>query len=56
MIIGGGEMKIQTPLRYPGGKSKAYPYIRELTSINKCNTYIEPYAGGARRCDIITSK
>ncbi|EGQ2937024.1 DNA adenine methylase [Staphylococcus pseudintermedius] len=40
-------MKIQTPLRYPGGKSKAYPYIRELTSINKCNTYIEPYAGGA---------
>lgn len=40
-------MKTQTPLRYPGGKSKTYPYIRELIRINQCDTYIEPYAGGA---------
>lgn len=40
-------MKNQTPLRYPGGKSKTYPYIRELVKINRCQTYIEPYAGGA---------
>lgn len=40
-------MRTQTPLRYPGGKSKTYPYIRELIQINQCDTYIEPYAGGA---------
>jgi len=38
-----------SPLRYPGGKSKFYGYVREIL---KCNgllgqTYIEPFAGGA---------
>ena len=38
-----------SPLRYPGGKSKFYDYIKEVL---KCNdligqTYIEPFAGGA---------
>ena len=40
-------MKNHTPLRYPGGKSKTYYYIKELIYINNCKTYIEPYAGGA---------
>lgn len=41
-------MKISyTPLRYPGGKSKLYEYVRELVRQNNCTTYIEPYAGGA---------
>lgn len=38
-----------SPLRYPGGKTKFYDYVRELL---KCNdmlgkTYMEPFAGGA---------
>lgn len=38
-----------SPLRYPGGKTKFYSYVREIL---KCNdllgeTYIEPFAGGA---------
>ncbi len=40
-------IKIYTPLRYPGGKSKLYEYVRELVILNNCSTYIEPYAGGA---------
>lgn len=36
-----------TPLRYPGGKGKTYHYIKELVTLNKCKTYIEPFAGGA---------
>lgn len=36
-----------SPLRYPGGKYKLYNYIEELIKINKCNTYIEPFCGGA---------
>ncbi len=40
-------IKIYTPLRYPGGKSKLYEYVRELVILNDCSTYIEPYAGGA---------
>ncbi|HGO8537547.1 DNA adenine methylase [Streptococcus suis] len=41
-------MKITySPLRYPGGKSKLYEYVRELIRLNNCTTYIEPYAGGA---------
>ncbi|HFI0148687.1 TPA: DNA adenine methylase [Streptococcus suis] len=41
-------MKITySPLRYPGGKSKLYDYVSELIRLNKCTTYIEPYAGGA---------
>lgn len=38
-----------SPLRYPGGKAKLYPYIREILEINNLlgETYIEPFAGGA---------
>ncbi len=39
-----------TPLRYPGGKSKMTPFIKELLSINHMTddvTYVEPFAGGA---------
>lgn len=40
---------IFTPLRYPGGKTKLYPYVRDIIQLNHllgC-TYIEPFAGGA---------
>lgn len=38
-----------SPLRYPGGKSKFYSYVREILSCNNLlgETYIEPFAGGA---------
>lgn len=38
-----------SPLRYPGGKSRFYPYIREVLMSNDLlgETYIEPFAGGA---------
>lgn len=36
-----------TPLRYPGGKTQVYEYIKELVAVNQCRTYIEPYMGGA---------
>ncbi|MGX7776321.1 DNA adenine methylase [Streptococcus pluranimalium] len=36
-----------TPLRYPGGKTKLYLFVKELIKVNACRTYIEPYAGGA---------
>lgn len=38
-----------SPLRYPGGKSKFYSYVREILSCNDMlgETYIEPFAGGA---------
>lgn len=38
-----------SPLRYPGGKSRFYDYIRELLRCNDLigETYIEPFAGGA---------
>lgn len=38
-----------TPLRYPGGKTKLYPRIQNIISLNIPNdcTYIEPFAGGA---------
>lgn len=39
--------RVLTPLRYPGGKTKIYDYIKELICLNECTTYIEPYAGGA---------
>lgn len=40
--------KINSPFRYPGGKSQLYPYIKHLLKINNINgTYIEPFAGGA---------
>lgn len=36
-----------SPLRYPGGKYKMFKYIKLLIEENKCNTYIEPFCGGA---------
>ena len=38
-----------SPLRYPGGKAKLYPYFAEIIRNNKLfnATYCEPYAGGA---------
>lgn len=38
-----------SPLRYPGGKSRFYAYIKELLICNELigETYIEPFAGGA---------
>lgn len=38
-----------SPLRYPGGKSKFYSYVREILDCNNLlgETYIEPFAGGA---------
>lgn len=40
--------KINSPFRYPGGKSQLYPYVKHLLDINDVKgTYIEPFAGGA---------
>lgn len=36
-----------SPLRYPGGKHKLCKYVAELVKENNCNTYIEPFCGGA---------
>lgn len=38
-----------SPLRYPGGKCKFYPKIKEILYLNEMqgSTYIEPFAGGA---------
>jgi DNA adenine methylase len=40
---------IGSPLRYPGGKAKLFPYFAELIRTNKLfgAEYCEPYAGGA---------
>ena len=50
-VIDGGDkkMKFHSPLRYPGGKSRLAPLIKELISkaCLKNPTYIEPFAGGA---------
>lgn len=37
-----------SPLRYPGGKTKLYSYVRSLIELNDLlgETYIEPFAGG----------
>lgn len=37
-----------SPLRYPGGKAKLYPYVKDIIEINNLSggTYIEPFAGG----------
>jgi DNA adenine methylase len=44
-------MKLEhcTPLRYPGGKQRLTPFIRELLARNEllAGEYVEPYAGGA---------
>ncbi|WP_455723445.1 DNA adenine methylase [Dysosmobacter welbionis] len=38
-----------SPLRYPGGKTKLYGYVRNILEANELlgETYIEPFAGGA---------
>lgn len=38
-----------SPLRYPGGKARLYPKLREIIRRNGLAgcTYVEPYAGGA---------
>ena len=40
---------IYTPLRYPGGKGKLAPFIKNIFRHNMlCDgIYIEPYAGGS---------
>ena len=42
-------MRFYTPLRYPGGKGKLAPFIKQIFIDNGlCDgVYIEPYAGGA---------
>jgi DNA adenine methylase len=39
----------KTPLRYPGGKQRLWPFIAEILTANylKVPEYAEPYAGGA---------
>jgi DNA adenine methylase len=40
---------ITSPLRYPGGKAKLYPFFNNLITENRLfgSAYYEPYAGGA---------
>lgn len=39
---------IKTPLRYPGGKQRLVPFIKEILIKNDITKhYVEPYAGGA---------
>jgi DNA adenine methylase len=40
---------LNSPLRYPGGKGKMFPYFVEVVKANNLYscTYCEPYAGGA---------
>lgn len=42
--------QFRTPLRYPGGKQKLAPFIRETLEENDLvgGEYAEPYAGGGR--------
>lgn len=42
-------MSFNTPLRYPGGKSKLTNYIKQILRLNNLinGQYIEPYAGGS---------
>lgn len=39
----------KTPLRYPGGKQRVWPFIKEILITNDLANghYVEPYAGGA---------
>ncbi len=40
--------KFLTPLRYPGGKGKFAPFVKDLMEANNLSgDYLEPYAGGA---------
>ncbi|MCA9732427.1 DNA adenine methylase [candidate division KSB1 bacterium] len=38
----------QSPLRYPGGKTKLFPFVKEIIELNQLfdGHYVEPYAGG----------
>jgi DNA adenine methylase len=42
------KLKSYTPLRYPGGKAKLYPFMKELIQKNFHSKpiYVEPFAGG----------
>lgn len=41
-------MQFKTPLRYPGGKGKFAPFVKDLMELNNLTgDYLEPYAGGA---------
>lgn len=35
-----------SPIRYPGGKSKLIDYLFTKLQLNKCNTFVEVFAGG----------
>jgi DNA adenine methylase len=41
--------QFKTPLRYPGGKQKVWPFIQEILAANGLlgGNYAEPFAGGA---------
>ena len=40
-------LKNVSPLRYPGGKAKLYPFFKQLVVDNNINTFVEPFAGGS---------
>lgn len=41
-------MRNDSPLRFPGGKSRISDFIREVILLNDCRKhYVEPFAGGA---------
>lgn len=41
-------MRFSTPLRYPGGKAKFAPFVKDLMKVNELSgDYLEPYAGGS---------
>ena len=42
-------IKYHSPLRYPGGKTKAVALFRDIVRINGLQgcVYVEPFAGGA---------
>jgi DNA adenine methylase len=49
-MTGGDSMPTTpSPLRYPGGKTKIYSYVRKILEYNDLlgHTYVEPFAGGA---------
>ena len=41
--------RFKTPLRYPGGKQRLWPFLHEILVVNDLEKadYVEPYAGGA---------
>jgi Site-specific DNA methylase len=52
MVINYGEMREKmyySPLRYPGGKTKIYKFVKKIIELNNLSNceYIEPFAGGA---------